>query len=69
MKVEEFFNKEDEEIVSFDFSDEVLRNKRVRGDKYKTLKEEYLNKNTDTFRKYILYKKNFKIGRVLVLFY
>ena len=59
MKVEEFFNKEDEEIVSFDFSDEVLRNKRVRGDKYKALNEEYLNKNIDIFRKYILYKKDF----------
>lgn len=60
MKIEEFFNKTDEEIISFDFTDEVLRNIQVKG-KYINLKKKYLNKDINILEKYILYKTEFKI--------
>lgn len=50
MSVDEFFRGD---IELFDFTDEIMRYKTIRD---KELKDEYLNKDIKTFKKYILYK-------------
>ncbi len=58
MSLEEFFSMEEKNIIDYDFADEIIKNSNI-SDKYLNLKSEYLDKNTDTIRKYILYKTTF----------
>lgn len=58
MSLEEFFDMEEEEIIDYDFTDEILKYSKISA-KNLNLKNEYLNKNTEIIKKYILYKTTF----------
>ena len=58
MEVKEYFEQDLNDVI-FDFTNDVLEDKKVSG-KYKKLKEEYLN-GVDPLEKYIMYKTVFKI--------
>lgn len=61
MNVQEFFNQKNEDIVDFDFSNDVLQNIKTRNKDFNEQKEKYLSNNINPLVKYQMYKTYFSI--------